>query len=180
MILAFILLSSFKLATDSYNYRFDPEGEYIYIMSVVSDIFNYVFTFEMSIKIVSLGFVMDKGSYLRESWNILDFGIVSSSLLEMSLQSINIPFIRILRLLRVLRPLRFISHNKDLKLIVVALLESVNAIFNVAMVIAVVFLIFAIVGVSLQGGKYFRCTNDYLNISNMEACLKTGGDWYDY
>jgi hypothetical protein len=48
-----------------------------------------------------------------------------------------------------LRPLRFISHNKDLKLIVVALLESVNSIVNVAMVIAVVFLIFAIVGVSL-------------------------------
>lgn len=118
-------------------------------MGILSDVFNYVFTFEMFIKIISLGFVMDNGSYLRESWNILDFGIVSSSLLEMSLQSINIPFIRILRLLRVLRPLRFISHNKDLKLIVVALLESVNSIFNVAMVIAVVFLIFAIVGVSL-------------------------------
>ena len=39
----------------------------------------------MTLKIVSLGFVMDDGSYLRESWNILDFGIVCSSLLEMSL-----------------------------------------------------------------------------------------------
>ena len=39
----------------------------------------------MIIKIVSLGFIMDNESYLRESWNILDFGIVSSSLLEMSL-----------------------------------------------------------------------------------------------
>jgi hypothetical protein len=29
LILAFILLSSFKLATDSYNYRFNPDGEYI-------------------------------------------------------------------------------------------------------------------------------------------------------
>jgi hypothetical protein len=67
-----------------------------------------------------------------------------------------------------------------LKLIVVALLESVNAIFNVAMVIAVVFLIFAIVGVSLQGGKYFRCTIDPLNVSNSEDCLILGGDWYVY
>ena len=39
----------------------------------------------MSVKIISLGFIMDNGSYLRESWNVLDFGIVSSSLLEMSL-----------------------------------------------------------------------------------------------
>jgi voltage-dependent calcium channel R type alpha-1E len=54
-------------------------------MNIMSDVFNYVFTFEMAVKIVSLGFVMDDGSYLRESWNILDFGIVSSSLLEMSL-----------------------------------------------------------------------------------------------
>jgi hypothetical protein len=119
----------------------------------------------MIVKIISLGFIMDNGSYLRESWNILDFGIVSSSLLEMSLQSINIPFIRILRLLRVLRPLRFISHNKDLKLIVIALLESISSILNVAVIISVVFLIFSIVGVSLQGGNYFYCTiNPYINI----------------
>lgn len=149
-------------------------------MHTLDDVINYVFAFEMVVKIISLGFVMDDGSYLRESWNILDFGIVSSSLLEMSLQSINIPFIRILRLLRVLRPLRFISHNKDLKIIVIALLESVNSIFNVALVITVVFLIFAIVAVSLRGGKFFMCTiNPFINITS-ESCLVAGGDWYSY
>jgi voltage-dependent calcium channel R type alpha-1E len=58
---------------------------YIYVMHILDQIINYVFTFEMCLKIVSLGFIMDDGSYLRESWNILDFFIVSSSLLEMSL-----------------------------------------------------------------------------------------------
>ena len=85
LILAFILLSSFKLATDSYNSRFDQSGIYIYVMHIIDEIINYIFTFEMTLKIISLGFVMDDGSYLRESWNILDFGIVCSSLLEMSL-----------------------------------------------------------------------------------------------
>ena len=103
---------------------------------------------EMLVKIISLGFAMDKGSYLRDRWNILDFCIVFSSLIDMSLSTINLPFIKVIRLLRILRPLRFISHNKDLKLIVVALLESINSIINIVMVIAVVFLIFAIIGVS--------------------------------
>ena len=122
----------------------------------------------MSLKIISIGFIMDEGSYLRESWNILDFCIVCSSLLDMFLSSVNLPFIRILRLLRVLRPLRFISHNKDLKVIVVALLESVSSIFNTLLVIAVVFLIFAIIAVSLQGGKYFMCTINPYGISTKE------------
>ncbi len=112
----------------------------------------------MIIKVISLGFAMDKGSYLRDIWNDLDFCIVFSSYLDMSLSTINLPFIKVVRLLRILRPLRFISHNRDLKLIVVALLGSFNSILNIVVVIAVVFLIFAIIGVSQQGGKYFRCT----------------------
>ena len=92
---------------------------------------------------------MDLGSYLRDSWNVLDFGIVLASLLDMSLSQINIPFIRILRILRVLRPLRFISHNKDLKLIVVALFESLFSILNVIFIVSAILLIFSIIGVSL-------------------------------
>ena len=43
----------------------------------------------------------------------------------MSLQGFELPFIKILRMLRVLRPLRFISRNVGLRMIVVALLDSV-------------------------------------------------------
>ena len=134
----------------------------------------------MCVKIISLGFIMDSGCYLQDSWNILDFGIVVSSLLDMSLTTINIPFIKILRILRVLRPLRFISHNKDLKLIVVALFESFNSILNVIAVVSCMFLLFAIVGVSLQQGQYFRCTITPYLIQNEDQCLIIGGGWFDY
>jgi hypothetical protein len=125
-----------------------------------------LFIIEMTIKICALGFVMDKGSYLRESWNRLDFFIVMSSIIDMSASGLNIPIIKLLRMLRVLRPLRFINHNKDLRMIVVALLESMNHIINVMIVIAVVYLIFAIVGVSLFGGKFFYCNIDMYNIQS--------------
>ena len=118
-------------------------------MNLLNYVVNFVFIFEMVIKIIALGFVIDRGSYLRESWNILDFFIVFCSILDMSLSTINITFLRILRIIRVLRPLRIISHNKDLKVIVVALIESIDSIFNVGIVIAVVFIIFGIVGINL-------------------------------
>ena len=39
---------------------------------------------------------MDKGSYLSESWNCLDFFIVMSSIADMSLSFLNIKFVKIL------------------------------------------------------------------------------------
>ena len=54
-------------------------------MNYLDYIFNILFTIEMCVKIISLGFFMDSGSYFRDSWNILDFIIVIASLLDMVL-----------------------------------------------------------------------------------------------
>ena len=40
------------------------------------------FILEAVIKIIALGFVIGKDAYLKESWNILDFVIVVSSILN--------------------------------------------------------------------------------------------------
>ena len=39
-------------------------------------VFNILFTIEMGIKIISLGFCTTKGTYLRDYWNVLDFVVV--------------------------------------------------------------------------------------------------------
>ena len=48
-----------------------------YIKSpVIDDIdlfISFVFIGEMIFKIISLGFILDRGSYLTDSWNIFDF-----------------------------------------------------------------------------------------------------------
>lgn len=116
--------------------------------------FNYSFILEMITKLIAMGFIMDEGSYLRESWNQLDFFIVMASIADMSLSGSDIKSLKVLRLLRTLRPLRVISHNVALKMIVVALLESVGGIINVSIVVGVSWLIFAILGVNLFGGKF--------------------------
>lgn len=81
-------------------------------------------------------------------------------MLDMLLEDLKVDFIKILRLLRVLRPLRFISHNLALKMIVVALLESVGGIVNVIIVVFMVWLIFAIIGVNIFGGTFYQCNDE--------------------
>ena len=149
MIQFLIGLSSIKLAFDTYTIDMGEDSPVVKWSNYIDYFFNIAFTLETVIKAISIGFVMDGGSYLRETWNMLDFFIVTSSLLDMALSTIDLPIIKIFRLLRVLRPLRFISHNVSMKLIVSALFESVGGIVNVMIVVMIVWLMFAILGVSL-------------------------------
>lgn len=43
--------------------------------------FNIAFGLECILKVIGMGYVFDKGSYLRDPWNWLDFTVVVSSLL---------------------------------------------------------------------------------------------------
>jgi hypothetical protein len=58
--------------------------------------FTIFFAFEAFVKGVGMGFIMDKGSYLRESWNQLDFFIVVTSIIDASFENINLPIIKVI------------------------------------------------------------------------------------
>jgi hypothetical protein len=123
----------------------------------VDIVFNLVFAMECVLKILAFGFCFDENSYLRESWSQLDFFIVVCSLIDMFSQNVNLPIIKILRLLRTLRPLRFISHNVNMKTVVIALLESVSGMLNVIIVVTLIWLMFAILGMSLMAQRMGVC-----------------------
>lgn len=77
----------------------------------------------MIIKILGLGFVFNKGAYLRDPWNILDFVIVMSSVPalfeDLDAADADAGFsLSSLRSFRVLRPLKTISSVKGLKVLV--------------------------------------------------------------
>lgn len=158
--MALIGLSSFKLAADTYYNHLPPTDMTIVVSEQINLFLNFAFLFECVTKITALGFVMDNGSYLRESWNQLDLFIVVTSMLDMMLTGVDLPIIKILRLLRTLRPLRVISHNVAMKLIVSSLMESVGAIFNVVIVVVAVWLMFAIFAINIFAGKFFYCSYD--------------------
>lgn len=197
-VMALICASSVKLAFDTYYMQETERTVVIEVSEIIDYFFNYSFIIEMGTKLIAQGLIMDEGSYLRENWNQLDFFIVTSSIFDMSLQGQDLKFIKILRLLRILRPLRFISHNVALKMIVVALLESMGGIFNVTIVVLMIWLIFAIMGVNTFGGKFFYSSSDSIyqfsiilgkffycsiemySLSTQMECEYAGGVWMLY
>ena len=131
----------------------------------------------MITKIISMGLFMDSGSYLRESWNQLDFFIVITSLIDLSLTGKKVGFIKVIRILRILRPLRFISHNQSMKTIVAALLDSGGSMLNTSIVIMIVWLMFAILAINLFSGKFFYCDTDAYLLHSKTDCLNAGHQW---
>jgi len=159
MVFLLIGLSSFKLVTDSYTNKSENETVRI-VMNDLDIFFNFAFLAEMTIKLCSVGFIMDNNSYLRDEWNILDFFIVTSSMADMALTNVDAPWIKVIRILRALRPLRFITHNVAMRLLVNALIKSLGGIINVLFVVITVYLLFAILAGSLYSGKFFYCSKD--------------------
>lgn len=157
IILAIISLSTIDLIAESF---ITSESETVSIVLDSFDlVFNVIFIVEAVLKIISMGFVMEKGTYLRDNWNKLDFLIVVVSFFDIeqicykwsyadSIQS-SLGYLKVLRILRILRPLRFISHNKQLKLTINCLVDSIQAIVSVVLIVMVVFFIMSIVGITL-------------------------------
>ena len=155
-----IALSSTKLAMESYIVDRPADDDLVRLSEDFDKIFNYLFILECVLKVIALGFAMDDGSYLRDSWNRLDFFIVCTSIGDMLPSNTDIPALKVLRMLRMIRPLRVISHNPQLKMIVAALFESVGSIVNVSFIVMIIWLMFAIYGMNTFMGMFFYCTED--------------------
>ena len=93
-IMAFIFLSSVKLAVDTY-FVIGGSDTVSSVFAQIDLAFNVLFITECVIKIIAYGFVFCKGSYLRDYWNILDFSIVVASTIDMLFSGINIPFVKV-------------------------------------------------------------------------------------
>jgi hypothetical protein len=94
-----------------------------------------VFVLEACLKIVALGFLLNgRTSYLRSGWNILDFCIVSISLMSLFSSNDDYSSLKALRTLRVLKPLRLISRNESLKIVINALIRSLTNVANVFLI----------------------------------------------
>lgn len=109
-----IIVASICLAIHDYS---EKAIDYNLKLDAINWVLSGVFLTEAVIKITAYGFVMQPKSYLRNTWNVIDFTIVLVSLLEiaLSLLSINGSFLRPLRTLRALRPLRSFTAIPSLR-----------------------------------------------------------------
>jgi hypothetical protein len=93
-----ILLNSFVLAMEDPTAA-EPAGW----ITALEYLFLVLYTIEMTLKILGMGFVVSDESYLRDPWNIMDFVIVISAYVPHLLNSGSLQLTG-LRALRVLRP----------------------------------------------------------------------------
>ena len=166
----------------------DPEGSFAQTLKVIDSISTAIFVMEIIIKVIAKGFLFcGDDSYLRNSWNIADFIIVSTSLISLIELPVDISVLKVMRMARLLRPIRLISRNENLKLSIQALFVSVPAILSLLVIVLLVMFIFGILGVNLLKGKSFYCDNSSLvGLSDKQTedlilsridCLNYGGSW---
>jgi hypothetical protein len=93
-----------------------------------------------------MGFVLNKNSYLRDGWNILDGTIVITTLIPLVVGGKSSVKLSGLRSLRVLRPLRTISSVRALKVILITLFGAIPYLINTIIILFFFYLVFAIAG----------------------------------
>jgi hypothetical protein len=177
-ILVLIGVSSVFLAIDEpwlTECKYDSDCPYAAMSGMLffaDRILTVIFSLELIIKVIALGFVMHKHSYLRNGWNFLDFFIVCISILSVCLPESDptstadsgdsgvIKALRSLRALRALRPLRVVSRYPGLRLVVNAVFKALPACGYLGIVVLLFYLIFGIMGTQLWAGSLGRCNEE--------------------
>eukprot|EP00794_Sanderia_malayensis_P020464 gene20464-22480_t len=142
-------------------------------------VFAAIYTFEVMVKIIAKGFILQKYSYLRNTWNWLDFFVVIVGYVTM------IPAMEKysgVKTFRVLRALKTISTVKGLKAMVNTLLKSMRMMTDVLILTLFFIAIFALIGLQLfMGSLKSRCVPTNMNRSAFdEGFYRKPEHWYKY
>ncbi|XP_074996976.1 sodium channel protein type 5 subunit alpha-like [Calonectris borealis] len=127
------------------------------MLNVGNLVFTGIFTAEMILKIIAL----DPYYYFQQRWNIFDSIIVTLSLIELSLpkhkgkkEKRKGGTLSVLRSFRLLRVFKLAKSWPTLNTLIKIIGNSLGALSNLTLVLAIIVFIFAIVGVQLFGRSY--------------------------
>lgn len=136
----------------------NENGDFAIVLKKIDLFMTIAFTLECVINIIMRGFILNgPTSYLKDSWNNLDFCIVVFSLVSLAAVNLDLEILKVFRMLRVLRPLRVLKRNFGLKIQVVSLLNSIPGIANLLAITMLLLMLFGIQGVNFFAGKMFSC-----------------------
>ncbi|XP_051866999.1 probable voltage-dependent R-type calcium channel subunit alpha-1E [Pristis pectinata] len=171
MILATIIANCVVLALEQHL----PNGDKTPMAKSLEQTEPYfigIFCFEAGIKIVALGFVFHKGSYLRNGWNVMDFIVVLSGLLATAATHFNL---RTLRAVRVLRPLKLVSGIPSLQIVLKSIMKAMVPLLQIGLLLFFAILMFAIIGLEFYYGKLHRtCYTDDAAAEELELQFPCG------
>ncbi|KAJ1136941.1 hypothetical protein NDU88_003354 [Pleurodeles waltl] len=142
-----IVLNTLFMAME--HYPMTPQFEHV--LNVGNLVFTGIFAAEMVFKIIAL----DPYYYFQTGWNIFDSIIVTLSLVELGLA--NVQGLSVLRSFRLLRVFKLAKSWPTLNMLIKIIGNSVGALGNLTLVLAIIVFIFAVVGMQLFGKSYKDC-----------------------
>ncbi|XP_077959281.1 sodium channel protein type 4 subunit alpha A isoform X1 [Gasterosteus aculeatus] len=142
-----IVLNTLFMAMEHYPMT----EEFDHMLSVGNLVFTGIFTAEMFFKLIA----MDPYYYFQVGWNIFDSIIVTLSLVELGLA--NVQGLSVLRSFRLLRVFKLAKSWPTLNMLIKIIGNSVGALGNLTLVLAIIVFIFAVVGMQLFGKNYKEC-----------------------
>jgi voltage-gated sodium channel len=107
--------------------------------SIIQSLVIAVFIVEAALRLIAL--YPRPQRYFKDPWNCFDFAIIILSVIPISGQ-----FSTIARLVRLLRITRLVTKSNELRAIVSTLVRSIPSIFNILILLSILFFIYAIVG----------------------------------
>ncbi|CAD7929325.1 unnamed protein product [Amoebophrya sp. A120] len=134
------------------------------LIDIADPVFLCIFILECGLKIISYGLIQGKKTYLRDSWNWLDFIVVLTGIITFVLETTGGDdgesnagsTIKMLRVFRVMRPLRSLTTLPELKVLVNTVLQSIPRLGSVLSMTLFLLVIFGILGLNLWMGVFER------------------------
>lgn len=173
-ILGVILAAGVVVGIQTYG---EEVKDYKLLLFWIDQVILFIFLIEVVIRMSAHG--NRPLRYFLDPWNVFDFTIVSVCYIAMLFPGFEGFFVAVLRLARVLRVFRVVRTIPKLQLLVNVLLKSIPSIGYIAILLAVIFYIYATMGVFLF--KY----NDPVHFGNLQLSLLslfrvvTLEDWTD-
>ncbi|XP_070165301.1 voltage-dependent calcium channel type A subunit alpha-1 isoform X15 [Polyergus mexicanus] len=125
-----------------------------------------IFCVEATLKILALGFVLHRGSYLRNIWNIMDFFVVVTGIVTAFSQGISLDMdLRTLRAIRVLRPLKLVSGIPSLQVVLKSIIKAMAPLLQIGLLVLFAIVIFAIIGLEFYSGTLHKTCFSLMDMS---------------
>ena len=188
-IITFVIIANISvMALDFWGIEQDEQLFGFYNTAMQS--FSYIYYIECILKMAAMG----TDNYFADNWCRFDFFLVCTSLLDqfasqLLAQYFPLPpmLLRVLRVLRILRILRLLKGARELRNLIVTMVLSFPALFNVGSLLCLILFIYAVLGVNLftfvshhgvQGGiTSFRNLNTFNSAFLVLFQCMTGDDW---
>jgi len=168
LILFVIVLSCFFLIieppfTDLVDYPQQVEANEPLVpfatISLCNLIFTCLFSTELVCRVMGQGLFFTKNAYLKEGWNVIDAVVLVFALVEISGVLDGTSLAKIMRMGRALKPLRLMKRNQSMRMVIDALITTLQPIAYVILFLIFTLVVFGLAAIGVFGGKLFFCSS---------------------